>query len=193
MGNKQPIEDWIIVDRLADIILQNVKGCIVEIGMGSSTLLLSKYAKKFGINHWACDKKDTRCKWMCDNIEYEYFFPFNKSSFAFMKYYEQHIRETVALFFIDGNHNYEVVSEEADYFIAHLVPGGIGFFHDTYMADKWVERYKQRNRKILTTYMLRQDLEKREDINCFTFPYTAGEMGLTMVIKKEENPPYYRK
>jgi len=42
-------------------------------------------------------------------------------------------------------------------------------------------------------YRLRQELEKRDDLDCFTWPYTASYMGLTMIIKKETDRPYWEK
>ena len=50
MGYVKNRKEWIILDRVVDIILDNVKGCIVDIGMGMSTQILAEYAEKY--NRW---------------------------------------------------------------------------------------------------------------------------------------------
>ena len=56
---------WVIVDRLADVILSYVEGCIVEIGMGVSTPMLAKLSKNFGVKHYAVDQSRGKCKRIC--------------------------------------------------------------------------------------------------------------------------------
>ena len=46
--------------------------------------------------------------------------------------------------------------------------------------------------KVGNVYKVRQELETRDDIQIFTWPYTAANCGLTMVMKKEPNRPYYK-
>ena len=178
---------WIIVDRLADIILFNTQGCIVEIGLGSSTLILSKYAKQFNRKHYACDINKRKCDWVKSKINYDKLIIHNESSLEFIKKFD----DKIALFFIDGNHKYKMIKEEINFLVPKIVPGGVGFFHDTYIAVKWYERYMAKN-KVSDTYKARLDLERRDDVWCLTFPYTAAECGLTMILKKEENRPDYR-
>ena len=178
---------WIIVDRLTDIILSKVEGCIVEIGLGSSSLILSKYAKQFDRKHYACDINKRKCDWVKSNVDYDKLIIHNENSFKFIEKFD----DKIALLFIDGNHKYEILKEEINSLVPKIVPGGVGFFHDTYIALKWHERYIAKN-KVSDTYKARLDLEKRNDVWCLTFPYTAAECGLTMILKKEENRPDYR-
>ena len=37
-------KDWIILDKLTEIILAHVEGCVVDIGIGPSTRVLRKHS-----------------------------------------------------------------------------------------------------------------------------------------------------
>lgn len=189
MGRRAKPEDWVILDRLADVVLQNVEGCIVEIGIGTSTGILSKHARDFNCRYYACDIKDSKCEWFREAYkEDKNFSLYQGKSVEFMKEFD----DNIALLFIDGNHNYENVKKEANFFIEKLVPGGVGFFHDMYVAPKHQVYYERKGRDEATTYKVRLEMEKRDDIWCLTFPYTAQNRGLTMILKKEKDRPYYR-
>lgn len=186
--NHPKMHEWVIVDRLTEIVLDNVPGCIVEIGIGQSTPILAKYALAFRRRHYACDIAISKWNNMVKyGIMHEYMHKYHCSSFSFMKLF----RDRPAVVFIDGNHKYDVVSKEAEFFIDKLVPGGVAFFHDMYnsniMHDRYVAKEKNPN-----TWKCRVDLERRDDIYTMTFPYTAGNMGLTVVLKKEKERPFYR-
>lgn len=178
---------WIILDSLSDIVLANVEGCIVEIGVGQSTTILSQYAKKYNRRHYAVDKSDQACK----RIKTEVFSNtaiYQVNSLDFMKTFY----EPIALFLLDGSHKYHVIKQEAQFFIGKLVPaGGIGFLHDTYISEKRYETYKAKG-KTTEAYKVRMELEKRDDISTFTWPYTCGDFGLTMIMKKGKNRPFYQ-
>lgn len=189
MGKRAKFEDWIIVDRLADIILSNVKGCIVEIGIGISTVILSGHARDFKVKHYVCDSKESRCDWFRDQYgDRKDSIVFNEESVEFMKSFD----DEVALLFIDGDHHHENVIKEAEFFIDKLVPGGVGFFHDMYVAPEHQFWYEKGKKPEATTYKARLKMEQMKDIWCLTFPYTAQDRGLTMILKKEKNRPYYR-
>ena len=173
MPSRLKIEEWIILDRLADVILANVDGCIVDIGIGSSTKVLIKYAKKFNVQHYSCDINVKKCEWArrvgCKVFE-------GKSL-----YFIKEFNDFPALVFIDGEHLYETVKQEVEFFLPLLSYGGVIFLHDTNPP----ERYKSNNGKGCgDVYKIIQELEKDKNLQIFTWPYTAAECGLTMIMKK---------
>jgi len=170
---------WILLDRLADIVIGNVRGCIVEIGMGESTPILAEIAEDAGIRLYSCD---LRIK--CERL-YDRHVVFIGSSADFMKKFD----DKPALVLLDGCHNYNVAKEEFDFFFERLTDYGVIFIHDTLPPD---ERLLKSN-GCSDVYRLRQELEKRyEEMDCFTWPYTAIDCGLTMVIKKPKERFYWR-
>lgn len=172
---------WIIIDKLTDIILQNREGCIVEIGSSvvnnSSTHILAKYAKAQDVKFYSCDIKAI-------NSLFENHIVFVGESEKFMKQFN----DIPSIVLLDGCHDSNIVEKEVNYFINKIIEGGIIFMHDTYPPS---ERYLQKEFSS-NCYKVRQKLEKRKDINCFTWPYTAWNCGLTMIMKKEKNRPYYK-
>jgi hypothetical protein len=162
--------DWIIMDRLVDVILYHLRGCIVEVGIGYSTDILAKHANQYKVVLYSCDTNPDRGKLN------EYHTIYKGTSFDFIKQF----KGQPAVVFLDGCHQYEVVSVEAKFFLSLLLPGGVLFFHDALPPD---ERFIIPSR-CGTSYLLRQELEKDPNYNCFTWPYTANKCGLTMVMKK---------
>jgi len=188
---KRREEDWIIIDRLADIIIAHnrdfsydlepwePKGCIVEIGAGCSTSVLSRHAQEWKVKHYTCDINRSRKL-------HELHIVFKGPSFDFMGIFN----DTPVLVLLDGSHHYEDVLVEVEFFLPRLVEGGAIFIHDTYPPfDEWAVRGKHCG----DVYKLRQDLEKRDDIQSWTFTYTANSCGLTMVTNKEKNRIFCRK
>ena len=176
--------DWIIIDSLADIILNNSKGCLVEIGIGVSAEVLSEHAKNFKRTMYSCDVSKRKCKWArvigVDSV-------FLGTSFDFIKKFSEN---NVALILIDGDHKYSTVIEEVNFFLPRLSWGGVMFLHDT-MKQSWDQVYLKTGTS--DSYLVRQELEARSDLRVFTWPYTAVDFGLTMVMKKEENAPLFRR
>jgi len=181
---------WIIIERLGDIVLKHNQGQIVEIGLGQSTFMFSKFAKQFDRMHYGCDRSDRTCNWLKEKIKTKNTIICQMDSFDFMKL-DCFKNMEVALFLIDGNHKNKYVSKEAEFLVSKLVPGGVGFIHDTFIKKDYYEKYKARG-KTTEPYLTRLELEKRDDIWCLTWPYTANRCGLTQIIKKEENRPFYR-
>lgn len=182
-------KDWIVVERLGDIVLSNVEGCIVEIGMGYSTIVLSQLAKKHNRKHYACDIKETKCIWAKESTEVaqENLIIYHEKSSRFI----YRFKDIPALVFIDGNHYYKYVKPETEFFVNLLNPGGMIFLHDTHIHKKHYDRYEQKGKKT-EAYMVRQELEKDPRVGCLTFPYTASNCGLTVAIKKESDRPFYQ-
>jgi len=171
---------WVIMDRLAEVILTHRRECIVEIGMGASTAILAKHAKIAKVKLYSCDNNPRKTGKPLFNGHTIY----KGKSFDFIKTF----KDTTALVLIDACHAYGVAKLEFDFFFTRLLEGGVIFLHDTAPPTEALLDPKGCH----DVYRLRQDLEKRTDLDCFTWPYTALNMGLTMVIKKEKDPPYWR-
>ena len=96
-----PFKDkpWIIIDRLADIILSCVNGCIVEIGIGESSIILTKHAEKFNRKFYTCDRAGKRCDWVRNNpqTQYDKLIVYHGRSLNFIKDFD----DTPAIVFID--------------------------------------------------------------------------------------------
>lgn len=185
--NKDQLKDqpWIIIDRLADIILNYVHGCVVEIGIGFSTVILNKHAEKAGVPFYTCDSKEARCDWARTTFPNAKVF-FGRSS-AFMKQFQ----DNPALVFIDGEHNFRTMYNDSKFFLDRMLTGGIMFLHDTCPVEFRFEKIALSG-KALDCHKIRKYLETQKDFDVFTWRYTAAECGLTMVLKKELNAPEYK-
>ena len=182
----------VILDDLAKTILANVEGCVVDIGIGSSTKVLSKHAKDLDRPHYTCDVKRGKCEWArtvgC--------VAFEGRSLDFIKTFPD---IPVALVFLDGEHLYETVLQEVDFFLGRLSDGGVIFLHDTHPPKEFI---CESGRRCGNVYRVRQQLEHRmamdilalthskttgftrmPALQVFTWPYTALNCGLTMVMK----------
>ena len=174
---------WIILERLADIILYFVPGCIVEIGLGASTVVLAKVAREYNVKHYAIDTSKSRCESIesKSKTNHKNLIVYRGRSLDFIEEFD----DSPSLVFIDGCHKSEVVLKEAMFFLEKLNPGGIMFFHDMYLCEEWKGRHEEKG-KYSDTYLARWILENMKNVWCFTFPYTAAACGLTMVMKKPE-------
>lgn len=172
---------WIVLEQIVPIVLYYRPYCIVEIGAGASSVYLARRAEEFGVKFYSCDKAPRKKKtYFKDHIFVQ------KFSQDFMKDFY----DTPAIVLIDGDHDYKVAKEEFDFFFKKLVPGGIIFLHDTMPPVDFYTAHTACG----DVYKLRQELEQRTDeMDCFTWPYTAGYSGLTMILKKEKDRPYWEK
>lgn len=176
---------WVILDRLTDVIVTYSPGCIVEIGIGRSSSILSKHAKNLGVTFYTCDTSLDRCNWAktLDNCTVFY-----GTSFDFIKQFS----DIPSVVLLDGNHHYATVVQEFNFFIEKLTVGGVIFLHDTCPWEVYYNNKMKTKNKEMDTYKLRKEIEKREDLEVFTWPYTASYCGLTMVLKKDMTQPFYR-
>lgn len=174
---------WVILESLIEPILTNRNGCIVEIGMGASTPMFAKYAQQHKVKLYSCDKNPLKT----GQPLFKGHIIFEGISFDFMKQF----KDSPAIVFIDGCHDYAVAKKEFEFFLDKLIVGGVIFLHDTLppqenLLDKAASG---------DVYKLRQEIEKKTyilNIDIFTWPYTAIDSGLTMVLKKEQDRPYWR-
>ena len=180
-------KEWIVLDKLVGVVLSNVKGCVVEIGAGYSTLVLAKQAEDVGVKLYSCDISTRKCDWVRKAIAYDGLVVFRGSSKAFLDQFD----DVPAVVFIDGNHHYSTIKFESDFLLEKMPYGGVMFLHDTMPWQRTYEKKVGSNKEI-TTHILRKEFEKREDLECFTWPYTAVQCGLTMLLKKDMSQPFYR-
>ena len=186
-------EKWAALNALTGIILRFRPGCVIEIGTSygdvvrdkrKSTTILGDHAKLFDVNFYTCDIRKQVV------IDYEKHLHFDMSSLEFMKGFDEYVGEGPSVVFLDGCHDYDVVIQEVKFFFFVLNIGGFIFMHDT-MPRK--EKALARG-ACSDSYRVRQEVETWTEIaDCLTLPYTAGNCGLTMIIKKEEDRIYYRK
>lgn len=174
----QEMDGWSMLNAIVPIVLFYRPYCIVEIGAGASTFHFAKLAERYGVKLYSCDKSPRKNKvYFKDHIFVQ------KLSVDFIKEFD----DTPAVVLIDADHSYDVAKMEFDFFFERIIPGGVIFLHDTLPPT---EEYLSPT-ACYDVYRLRQELEKRDDLDCFTWPYTAGWCGLTMVMKKEEGRPYW--
>ena len=180
-------EDWIILERLGDVVLQHVPGSIIEIGIGVSTQILIQLAAKFKVPFFSCDIDKKRCDWAKGKLKHSH--AFHGRSFDFL-----HIFATgemmYSLILIDGDHKYSTVSWEVKKLLPILNIGGLMFLHDT-CKQSWDDIYLKTGTS--DSYLVRRELEANPALQVVTFPYTAANMGLTMVMKKDMDAPIFRR
>jgi len=180
---------WGLFGVLVDYVLWAVKeGCIVEIGPGESSIFLTRAAEKYNRKIFHCDIQRSIITNYGTVKGY-----FKEDATLYVGSSDEFSKETelppIALAFVDGGHMYEQVKRDFDALFPLIVDNGYIFLHDTYPPD---EEWLGEN-SCGTGYKLRQELQKRNDMDCFTFITTAIDVGLTMVRKKPKSLPYFRR
>jgi len=179
-------KDWAVMDLLSDLILSNSEGDIFEIGFGRSTKILNKYAIHYNRIHHVCDinwKKINQADKKLKNLN-----SYVGKSLDFIKTLSD---ISISIAFIDGEHIHETVMKEFEFIFENLSKNGVIFIHDTYPPDEsWIS---ENNKVSGNIYKVRQGLEKRDDLQIFTWPYSAINSGLSMIMKKEKNRPFYKR
>lgn len=179
------MEEWILLDALLPVILHHREGCLVEIGIGLSTFFMCKHGQTYGREVYSIDLNSEKTQ----RYNYNKVFEGHKVIWQDSRKVSKLFDIPIAVLLIDGYHAYDFAKTEFDNLWPHVVDGGVVFIHDTYppsedflipeaCGDVW---------------RLRQELEKRPDMDCFTWPYTAKWMGLTMCVKKEKELPEWGK
>jgi hypothetical protein len=174
---------WGLLGTLSDCVLNYVQGDLLEIGCGESSIYFSKLAEKYNRTCYHVEYSISGVHNMTHTDGY-----FGKNSKVFnMKsddFFEQDKlgKSKIALAFIDGDHDYEVINRDFWNTVEHMVPEGFIFFHDSLPPDKtWMVDHK-----CGTVYRLRNELESLEALEVFTFPFSAFNVGLTMVRKRKD-------
>jgi len=180
-------ERWGLFGVLVDYVLWSVHGCVVEVGPGESSIFLTLAAEKYCRQTFHCDIQSG----VIENYNSVKGY-FKKDAVFYKGPSDEFFRDTqippIALAFIDGGHMYEQVKRDFDILFNLLVDNGYIFLHDTYPpGDDWLHE-----NACGTGYKFRQELQDREDVDCFTFVTSAQGVGLTMIRKKAENLPFFR-
>jgi len=170
---------WGLMSVLADCVLNYVDGNILEIGCGESSIFLSRLAEKYDRTCYHVEYSKSGVENMKNTKGY-----FGKNSIIYNgksdDFFIDASMSPLALAFIDGDHTSEVVKRDFENTERHLVDGGFIFLHDTLPPDEsWIGEAK-----CGTVFVLRRYLETRDDLEVFTFPFTAFNVGLTMVRRK---------
>lgn len=178
---------WSILESLVHIILFYRPYSVVEIGCGESTEILLPAAVEADVDFYAVDvnlsKLDHFKKAANLSGQGNYQF-YHMTSNEFMAQYD----DIPAVVLIDANHEYSQAKKEFEFFYNLLIPGGVIFLHDTFPPHEMMLAPTACH----DVYRLRQELEPlTEEMDVFTWPYTAGFSGLTMIIKKDPDRPYY--
>jgi len=173
-------ERWGLLGVLSDYVLNYTKGDIVEIGVCETSIFFTKLSEKYHRKVYHCDIQRSVIE-NCKTVEGY----FSKQNIVFCgssdNFFKQIKLTPIALGFIDGDHIYEQVKKDFDNLFPYVVKNGYIFLHDTYPPD---DTWKIPT-KCGTVFQLREELEKRDDIEIFTFLKSAWNVGLTMVRKKQ--------
>ena len=186
-----PKGSWDIMDAIVPKILKYVPGCIVEIGMGESSTIFADHAYQADVALYSCDLKIGGMFEVFDKPLFEKHSCFIGRSEDFIQEFD----DKPSIVFLDGEHNYETVKMELDFFLPILNEGGVIFMHDTFPPYEHHLVKDSDGFKPGDVYLARKELENNPEIDILTFPYSAHGMGLTMVMKHKKNDdrPYWRK
>jgi hypothetical protein len=186
IASKYGWERWGLLSALSDCVVNHVKGDILEIGCGESSVYLSKIAEKYHRSCYHVEYSKSGVVNMKATKGYfgENSFVYNgKSDDFFAGTHELEKPFSVfALAFIDGDHQYDYVARDFYHTVQFLAPGGFIFLHDTYPPDiTWTS-----DNKCGTVFELRIEIEEDPLYEVFTFPFTAFNVGLSMIRIKDD-------
>jgi hypothetical protein len=187
--------DWIIPDRLMDVVLAHVHGCVIDIGIGVSSLVLLKHSTKFNREHFSIDRKEKTCEWLRgteeskENPNHEVLCC---TSHEFIERHGEIMQGVLAVALLDGSHSFDTMWTELMFCMEKLSYGGVVFIHDTMPWEKTFEKKANAGRTV-DSWRVREELRKIPEFEAFTWPYTASFCGLTMVTRLDQTRPFYRR
>lgn len=179
---------WDIMDAIVPMVLRYSPGDIVEIGMGESTEILANHAHQNNVNLYSCDIEMGGMFKVFDKPLFDNHYCFTDGSEDFMKQFGG----SASIVFIDGEHKYETTKKEVEFFLPKIRPGGVMFLHDTMPVFKGSIEPDSKGYNPGDIYKVRQELERDHRYDVFTWPYSALNMGLTMVMVHGDDRPYWR-
>lgn len=171
---------WALMGPIAMTILAHQTGPIVDIGAGSSTLFLALIAQRFKVKLYTCDIKMGGMWELFDKPLFPDHTIYIGKSEDFIKEFD----DEPMIVYIDGQHDYEVIKMEGDFFLSKMPVGGILLMHDTFPHH---EHFLQADPYPHDVYKYRQDLERNPEVDVLSFPYPEITAGLTMVMKHTPN------
>lgn len=177
-----------ILGVLGDLILQGVNGDILEVGVGESSIYLGKLADKYNRIIYYCDIAQGKIENPSTVKGY-----LSENSVKFIGSSDRLFKEVpiplIALAYLDGDHHYEQAKKDFWNLVPYVVDDGVIFLHDTYPAKE----NQISEHRCGSVYKLRQELEKSEEFDCFTFTRTVGcGVGMTMCRKLPKNRKYFQ-
>lgn len=203
-SGRDGLERFRILHDFGQYVLNGVSGDILEIGVGESSHFLSRLGEKFNRRIFHCDispskivnpltvtgylsaiedityfeERDPNPEQMKRVVCYA---GTSDSMFSRLKLPE------IAFAFIDGDHRYEQAARDFWNIWPLLTAEGICALHDTYPPDaEWTDENRCGD-----VYRLRQDLEKRSDMEVLTLGRGCViGVGVTFVKKKRSGYPY---
>lgn len=178
---------WGVLGVLSDYVLQWLNGNIIEIGIGESSYYFTYLAKKYNRKVFHCDIQKSDYENLCtvDGFFDDSNVLFHGASDDFFRIIEF---PRISLVFIDGDHMYNQVKKDFKNALSLIEDNGFIFFHDMYPENE-METSENRSG---TGYILRKELERRSDVDVFTFPFGSWNAGLTMVRKIPDDINKYR-
>ena len=178
VGITIPRGSWSILQSVISSVIRYVPGDIVEIGMGESTEILSSIAKDNNVILYSCDIQMGGMFKVFDEPLFEDHYCFTEGSEKFMNGFGGN----PSIVFIDGEHLYETTKKEVEFFLPKMKTGGVMFLHDTMPVFKKSIVPDSKGYNPGDIYRVRQELECDPRYDVFTWPYSAQNMGLTMVM-----------
>lgn len=177
--------EWDILKSIAPIFLSMSSGCLIDMGMGRTTEILAEVSAAFNVNHYSVDSDH----WICERYSpvHSKHTIYHGKTVAFL----EQLKEPISFIFSDANHRYKYMQYEAPMVLEKLAPYGCYCIHDTTPMEGHYERKLQRKQHENDTYKIRLDLERLGvAYEVFTWPLGCG---LTMVMKKKMDVPFYRR
>lgn len=187
MSHARTRKSWKILQTLSDIVLFYSGGCIIDVGMGLSTIMLGEEAVKYKRIHFTCEAESYIYQRYSKYCKHEYWHPYLMESLHFIsklpKLFEEY-NTRPSVIFLDGSHMFDVVREEIYEYLKLLNDDGVLFLHDTFPAvNEWITDNGARCGDV---YRVRQMLEKNINFDVFTWTFKKASQGcgLTMIRKK---------
>lgn len=198
------LERYRILYDFGKYVLNGVQGDMLEIGVGESSYFLSRLGEEFNRRIWHCDISPSKIvnpmsvpgylsaseeityveekDWNPDAASARVVAFAGPSDKLF-----QGLNAQIAFAFIDGDHRYEQAARDFWNLWPLLVPEGVIALHDTYPpSEEWTDENRCGD-----VYRLRQELEKRDDMDVFTLGRGCViGVGVTFVRKKRSDYSY---
>jgi hypothetical protein len=178
---------WGLMGILADFVLHYTQGDIIEIGIGESSIYFTRLARKYKRKVYHVDRGSSDYINLFSVPDF-----FDKTNILYVGPSDEFFKEIkfteIALVFIDGDHMYDQMKKDFDNSFSLLVENGYIFFHDLHPPDE----ANTAETRSGDGYRFRKELERRGDIDIFTFPTSSWNAGLTIVRKIPKDAPYYQ-
>jgi hypothetical protein len=186
-------------------VLSHLRGDLLEIGAGESSVYFNQLAKIYGCKTYHCDiqlgvlyNAQTVPGYFCDDnilLDAGKGGPYDTAHQCVLyagpsdSFFRDIMLTPIAMAFIDGDHSYEQARKDFFNVLPYMMENGFILLHDTYpMSEENI-----RPTSCGTVYKLRQELEKDDRFDCMTLVKgTAQDFGLTIIRIKPKALPFYK-